>query len=167
MHWIQPPGWLFLLFWRHLDPNLHRLQPLPGLPSLGLLRILQWWTPPFSSRLIRLFIAVSRQRSCLAFFPFMFNEEKDFSQRESHLTLAAGQQVMVSVQVGGQGLGQVWLRSEGGQTLTGQMARQRWVVGALNLRCPTRKMRKEMLNDSNSFANMSIFPQKRGKLVSV
>lgn len=97
----------------------------------------------------------------------MFNEEKDFSQRESHLTLAAGQQVMVSVQVGGQGLGQVWLRSEGGQTLTGQMARQRWVVGALNLRCPTRKMRKEMLNDLDSFANMSIFPQKRGKLLSV
>lgn len=90
----------------------------------------------------------------------MFNEEEDFSQWESHLTLAAGQQVMVSVQVGGQGLGQVWLWSEGGQTLTGQKARQRWVVGALNLRCPARKMRKEMLNDSDSFANMSIFPQK-------
>ena len=71
---------------------------------------------------------------------------------------------MVSVQARWQRVGQIWLQSVGGQTrwLNGQGARQRWVVGALNLRCPARKTRKEIGNDFDSFVNtVSIYTQNQ------
>lgn len=104
-----------LLLWCHLDANLHRLHHLPQLPPLCVvMKALQSRTPSSSSSLVgHLVVAAIGQQRRLALLLLVLNEEEDVAQREGHLALAAGQQVVVGVEAGRQGVGQARVQPMG------------------------------------------------------
>lgn len=103
-----------LLLWCHLDANLHRLHHLPQLHLLCVvMKALQSRTPSFSSPVGHLVVAAIGQQRRLTLLLFVLNEEQDIAQREGHLALAAGQQVVVGVEAGWQGMGQTRVQRVG------------------------------------------------------
>lgn len=103
-----------LLLRRHLDANLHRLHHLPQLPTLRVVvQALQSRTPSTSSPVGHLVVAAIGEQRQLALLLFVLNEEEDVTQREGHLTLAAGQQVVINMEAGRQGVGQTWVQRVG------------------------------------------------------
>lgn len=87
-----------LLLWCHLDADFHRFHHLPQLPPLCVvMKALQSWTASTSSSVGHLVVAAIGQKRCLTLLLLVLNEEEDIAQREGHLTLATGQQVVVSV----------------------------------------------------------------------
>lgn len=103
-----------LLLWCHLDANLHRLHHFPQIPSLYVvMKALQSRTPSTSSLVVHLVIAAIGQQRRLALLLLVLNKEEDVAQWEGHLTLATGQQVVVSVQARWKGMGQIRLQQVG------------------------------------------------------
>lgn len=104
----------FLLLRCHLDADLYRLQHLPQLPPLHMvMKALQRRTPSSSSPVGHLVVAAIGQKRRLALLLLVLDEEEDVAQREGHLTLAAGQQVVVGVEAGRQDMGQTRLQRMG------------------------------------------------------
>lgn len=123
-----------LLLWCHLDADLHRLHHFPELPPLGVvMKALQ--TPSSSSSpLAHLVVAAVGQQRRLALLLLVLDEEEDVAQREGHLALAAGQQVVVGVEAGGQLVAQAGVQRVGvqAQGVEGRRVRKQsaiWVLG--------------------------------------
>lgn len=105
---------LLLLLWCHLDADLHRLHHLPQLHPLGVvMKALQSRTSSSSSPVGHLVVAAIGQQRRLTLLLLVLNEEEDVAQREGHLALAAGQQVVVGMEAGRQGMGQAWVQRVG------------------------------------------------------
>lgn len=92
-----------LLLWRHLDANLHRLRHFPQLVLV--LQAVQGGAPPTPASLLTDLVGAAIGQQLTQFF-LVLDKKEDVAQREGHLTLAAGQQVMVRVEAGGRGVGQ-------------------------------------------------------------
>lgn len=105
-----------LLLWRHLDADLHRLRHLPKLPPLGeVMKALETPSSSPSPSVVHLVVAAVGQQRGLALLLLVLDEEEDVTQREGHLALAAGQQVVVSVETGRQRVGQAGVQRVGEQ----------------------------------------------------
>lgn len=72
-------------------------------------------TPSPSSPVGHLVVAAVGQQRGLALLPLVLNEDQDVAQGEGHLALATGQQVVVGVKAGRQGMGQARVQRVGGQ----------------------------------------------------
>lgn len=104
-----------LLLWCHLDADLHRLHHLPELPPLGVvMKALETPSSP-SSSVVHLVVAAVGQQRRLALLLLVLDEEEDVAQREGHLALAAGQQVVVGVETRRQRVGQAGVQGVGEQ----------------------------------------------------
>lgn len=101
---------LLILLWRHLNADLHRLHHLPQLYPLAIVvKALQHGArprPSASSPVGHLVVAAIGQQRRLALLLLVLDEEEDVAEREGQLALAAGQQVVVGVEAGRQGVGQ-------------------------------------------------------------
>lgn len=87
-----------LLLWCHLDADLNWLQHLPKFASLYVVMKVLWRRISSNSSLVvHLVIAAIGHHHCLALLLLVLNEEEDVTQWDGHLTLATGQQVMVSL----------------------------------------------------------------------
>lgn len=125
-----------LLLWRHLDADLHRLHHLPELPPLGVVTKALQTPSSSSSSVVHLVVAAVGHRWRLALLLLVLDEEEDVAQREGHLALAAGQQVVVGVEAGGQRVGQAGVQRVGeqAQRVEGRRVRKQSAIWALDLR---------------------------------
>lgn len=107
------PSSLLLLLRRHLDADLHRLHHLSQVRLLRVVVVVveALQTPSTApAPLAHLVIAAVGQQRHVALLLLVLDEEEDVAQWEGHLTLSAGQQVVVGVQARWKGLGQVGLQ---------------------------------------------------------
>lgn len=92
---------------------------------------------PSSSSFVHLVVAAVGQQWRAALLLLVLDEEEDVAQRQAQLTLAARQQVVVSVQARGEGVAQCWVQQVRGEDkrVRGEAVLEQAAVMMLSLAC--------------------------------